>query len=166
MPQARRFSSLRSTLHKLYSPLHRQGLRHPFLYYTLPLLTVALGIAAGSLAPPSALPDAITSLSDKLLHASAYASFGFLLVRGWTREDPPTRGVFLRCALIAFAFGFYLEVLQSFTPERSFAFSDVFANALGITFGLILWQARHGMRFAPSPEAPAMVPTAPSVASK
>lgn len=143
-----------------FASFHRFGLRHPFVYYTFPLLAVALGIAAGSLAPPDTLPDLITSVSDKILHASAYTLFGLLLLRGWTREEAPTLPQFVWCAVIATAFGFYIEILQSFTSERTFDLTDVLANSVGIAVGLGLWLARHGMRFAPTPRLTTAAPAA------
>jgi VanZ family protein len=43
-------------------------------------------------------------------------------------------------AVISFAYGILMEILQSFTVSRSGNFADAMADFAGIVFSILLWQ--------------------------
>jgi VanZ family protein len=104
-------------------------LRYPWLWLALGWALVA-GVCIGSLMPGSSVPD--LRLSDKLLHAGSY----FLLMVWFAGLYPRVRHIWI--ALVLFALGLTLDVLQSGTATRSFDPRDVAANAAGILFALAL----------------------------
>ncbi|MBS9765965.1 MAG: VanZ family protein [Flavobacteriaceae bacterium] len=101
-------------------------------------LTVAIVI--GSLVPPQQIPiPASVSISDKLMHGSAYA----LLVFSWLC----TKSVFLynrenRFVLLElFLLGIVIEILQgTLTENRHSEWLDVVANSIGIIVGYLVFR--------------------------
>ena len=65
---------------------------------------------------------------DKSNHLLAFATLGGLGCRSW-----PGRLRFVLPALLAY--GGLIEVLQSFTPDRSAEFEDLLADAIGLLIG-------------------------------
>jgi hypothetical protein len=107
-------------------------LRFPWLWLLLGWVLV-IGVCVGSLMPGGSVPD--LRLSDKMLHAGSY----FLLMIWFAGLYPRTRHVWI--ALVLFALGLTLDVLQGNTRSRSFDPRDVVANATGIliAFALSFW---------------------------
>ena len=71
---------------------------------------------------------------DKVLHASAFFSFAFLL-------DLATTGSFWRWKLpLLLCYGGFIEILQAFVPWRSCSLADLAADACGILIYWVLWR--------------------------
>lgn len=87
-----------------------------------------LAILVLSLLPPSGLP---TTGWDKSNHVLAFAVLALLSHGAW-----PGRTVIALTGL--FAYGGLIEVLQSFTPDRSADFTDLIADAIGLASGAVL----------------------------
>jgi VanZ family protein len=92
---------------------------------------VALGaaliaVAWTSLLPPEDLPHDV-AVSDKAVHALAYALLGALAVLSGFRWLPAIAGVV--------AFGLLVEVAQGISGYRSFEWADLLADALGAAVG-------------------------------
>lgn len=107
-------------------------LRHPVFWLVLWLLAVA-AVVAGSLAPPSALPDAPT-VNDKLVHVAMYFVLMAAAVQLFGRP-----GVLVAVAVALAGLGLAIEFAQgAFTTTRQFEWADAAANALGVLLGLAL----------------------------
>jgi VanZ family protein len=104
-------------------------LRYPWVWLALGWALVA-AVCLGSLLPGPTVPD--IGLSDKLQHAGSY----FLLMVWFAGLYPRGRHVWI--ALVLFALGATLDVLQSGTATRMFDPRDVAANAAGILTALAL----------------------------
>lgn len=92
---------------------------------------VALGaalvaVAWTSLIPPDQLPQGV-SVSDKVVHALAYAALGALAVLSGLRLVP--------AIVLVVAFGLLLEVVQGITGYRSFEWADLVADLVGAALG-------------------------------
>ena len=75
----------------------------------------------------------IVSIYDKLQHLAAFVCLGFLADNAFPKIE------FLwKIAIVIFAYGVLLEITQSFLPHRTFALSDLFANAVGLFVYYIL----------------------------
>ncbi len=103
--------------------------RYPWLWVGLGWLLVA-AVCAGSLIPGTTLRS--VAVSDKLLHAGSY----FVLMVWFA-------GLYRRSfhgliALVLFALGATLDLLQGMTATRSFDPRDIAANASGVLTGLVL----------------------------
>jgi hypothetical protein len=73
--------------------------------------------------------------ADKLRHAGAFAVLWWLGWRARMVAEP-------RLALGLLAFGVFIEIAQSFTPDRDPSLADVLADAVGIAIGW--WVTRRG----------------------
>ena len=83
-------------------------------------------------------PDnAVFRLSDVILHAAAfsYLTFAFVLMDTGPRFN---RSLALRATLVMLAYGVFLEVVQSFIPQRTAELKDLGVDLLGIGVGLLL----------------------------
>jgi VanZ family protein len=103
--------------------------RYPWVWVGLGWTLVA-AVCAGSLVPGAMLRA--MSFSDKLLHAGSY----FVLMVWFA-------GLYRRSfhgliALVLFALGVALDLLQGMLPYRSFDVRDIAANAGGVLVGLVL----------------------------
>lgn len=108
---------------------------HP---YTLVLtLFVALLIAWGTLSPPGA-PGPALPLTDKQIHALAFALL--VLPLGWVR---PRAALWL--GPLALAYGGAIELIQP-SVGRSAEWGDLLADAIGIALGLLPGQLRARIR--------------------
>jgi VanZ family protein len=63
------------------------------------------------------------------------------LLRGWW----PTFHVHVLALTFALAYGGFMEILQSMTPDRAAALSDCFLNGLG--GGIAIWLDKKGVFF-------------------
>ncbi|HPE58867.1 MAG: VanZ family protein [Thiothrix sp.] len=99
------------------------------LYRYLTAFLLLLGLAV-ALAPADYMEELGFDLADKLMHLTAFFGFGFLLGRA-TEQD------FWRWQFpVLLAYGALIEILQSFTPWRSFSVADFLADGLGV---LLYW---------------------------
>ena len=87
-----------------------------------------------SLLAPSELPELFRSIKDLFLHFVAYGVAAFLLTMG----SRSTRGPW-KPALVSFVLGVGLEILQPIVAVgRTFSLADMFANTVGLIFGMFL----------------------------
>ncbi len=107
-------------------------LRYPWIWATLGWLLV-VGVIVGSLVPARML-HAIT-IGDKHLHAASY----FLLMVWFAGLYPRSRHLLI--ALVLFALGALLDMLQATTATRTFDLYDILADGIGVAVGLAvsLW---------------------------
>jgi VanZ family protein len=75
--------------------------------------------------------------SDKLTHIIAY-----LTVMLWFANIYPQRSSQFQISIGFFVMGVYLEFLQGMTAYRTFSYSDMLANGLGIILALYLAKTR------------------------
>jgi VanZ family protein len=87
-------------------------------------------------------PDPPGGVSDKVVHALAYALLGALVLigLGGARARAMTRAAALRAVLLASAYGVTDEVHQIFVAGRSASPADWLADALGAVVGACLLQ--------------------------
>jgi len=108
----------------------------------------AVALVAGTylaLAPaPARLPG--FDVSDKIEHMLGLAVLAFLL----DRSQPSARwGYWQLTAPLLFAYGGLIEILQSFTPNRSPELLDLLADGLGIVlYGLLRQPLGRVLRLA------------------
>lgn len=104
-------------------------------------------ISVGSLAPgATALPA-----SDFAFHAGAYGILAWLMARALGARAVRLAAL---AAGLAWVFGFLLEVVQLFHPDRTYEARDVIANAYGVAGGVILALLFPGSVRADEPEGP------------
>ncbi len=96
---------------------------------------------------PEPPDNPVFRLSDVILHAAAfsYLTFAFVLMaKAQTATGSADtarglhRGTALRAFLVMLGYGIFLELVQSFVPERSAELKDLGVDLLGIGAGLIL----------------------------
>jgi VanZ family protein len=75
-------------------------------------------------------PEAVSRVSDVILHAVAFAYLSFAL--GLAHDQGP-----LRVALWMLGYGVLIELLQSQIPERFAEVKDVLVDAVGIALGIV-----------------------------
>jgi len=132
--------------------LRRWGVAHPFWYYTAPLVAWVLFITWASLTTPGNLPDFHIPFADKFEHTGCYAILGVLMLRGWARGLWPRPAAWLAVALVAPAWGLYLEFMQLLCGYRTFDWYDALANTIGTLSGMVFWFVLlRGLNVAPLP---------------
>ena len=95
------------------------------------LIFLASGLpVAGTLAP--------VDVSDKLIHAVAYAALGLLFSRSFLHAGAG-RGVLLAAFASAAVYGLLDEWHQSFVPSRTACWADAAADTVGSAIGSALW---------------------------
>lgn len=114
------------------NPLNR--LRSLLILYQSPagivlLILVFCGILALSLSPSPAISNA--GFNDKVNHLLAFSTLTLAL--GLQRRKLGNWPL----ALLLGSYGILIEVLQSFTPNRSAEWADLIADGAGIMIGLI-----------------------------
>lgn len=139
---------------RFFTWIERTGNAHPAWYYTAPLTACIIAIMVASLLPSSNIPR--FHVSDKLIHGAMYALLGWLFLRAWVRDQPPTGAAVLMVGAICAAWGLYLECLQGLTPDRSFEMIDEVSNVAGTFAGMIGWMGwnRLFVRFVSAPVGP------------
>jgi VanZ family protein len=75
-------------------------------------------------------PEAVSRVSDVILHAMAFTYLTFAL--GLAHDQRP-----LRIAVLMLGYGVLIEVVQSLIPERSAELKDVLVDAAGIVVGIV-----------------------------
>lgn len=109
--------------------------RAPTLQIALGLTLVLAAIIAFETLTPPGEGDNLLPLTDKQMHAMAFAALVFPL--GWVRPD---RALWLIPA--ALIYGAMIEVIQP-AVGRSGEWADLAADAVGILAGLLPGQIRH-----------------------
>jgi VanZ family protein len=104
-------------------------LRYPWVWWTCGWLLVA-AVCIGSLVPAPLI--AAISIQDKILHAGAYATL-MLWFSGLFRRQR-----LWLVALLLFALGIALDLLQGTSSTRTLDWRDVAANSGGILLAFIL----------------------------
>ena len=100
----------------------------------LPVVLYAVLIFVGSSVPGTSI-DARLSLHDKIIHATEYAGFAFLLARAFG-----VRRWWL-AILVGALYGVSDEFHQTFTPHRSGNdLGDMTADLVGSTIGATVWR--------------------------
>ncbi len=92
------------------------------------------------------LPE-LTSMSDVLNHFLAFLVLSFFLDRGFSLR---VRYAFA----VLFAYGFYIEGVQYFLPNRAFELLDIAVDMIGFSayyLGRTLWQSRRKKKSASAP---------------
>lgn len=92
------------------------------------LFLMLLGVRVATI--PLNFPESL-QLNDKVIHAVVFFGFAFILDVVTSREP-----FWLWKALPLIAYGFGVEVLQYFSPGRSFSVLDGLADAFGV---LVYW---------------------------
>lgn len=69
---------------------------------------------------------------DKANHFIAFLTLYVTLTLGYTNFKMRTK------VLLLLAFGLQIEIVQAFLPNREFSLFDVFADSVGIVFGVFL----------------------------
>ena len=96
---------------------------------------------------PEPPDNPVFRLSDVILHGAAftYLTFAFVLMAmPRPSQDAAAvsrgfdRGVAIRAFLAMLGYGLFLELVQSFVPERSAELKDLGVDVLGIGVGLLL----------------------------
>jgi VanZ family protein len=106
----------------------------------LPVVGYAALIFVGSSIPGDAINPRLT-IHDKVIHATEYAVFAFLLARAFG-----ARRWWLAIVLGAL-FGVSDEFHQTFTPHRSGNdLGDITADVVGSTIGAVAWMLLHRWR--------------------
>jgi VanZ family protein len=114
-----------------------------------------------TLSSSSTLPAPPPHVTDKMLHASAYAVLGATLVRALAgaRWHGVTPGVAVLAVALTTAYGLSDELHQSFVPGRSVEVGDVVADLTGGTaaaaLALALRRFRDRRRWSDTPDGPA-----------
>ncbi len=76
-------------------------------------------------------PQAMLSVSDKLLHAIGYLALYLSASLAY-----PLPGYTRRKLLSLLGYSILIEILQHFIPHRGFSLLDILANAVGLLLGL------------------------------
>lgn len=98
-----------------------------------------LGIVYLSLINPSKLPSTSVSVSDKFLHALAYAVLILIWLSVFNLKNK--QKVFFWVFICLTFFGIILEVFQSLvTSYRTADWGDVLANAVGLILGGLIFK--------------------------
>lgn len=119
--------------------MRQWGARHPFCYFTLPLVAWVVFVTWGSLTRPNNLPQLDFDYADKFEHATCYAILGILMLRGWVRGGWPAGSAGLLVVIVAALWGLYLEFMQRLTGYRTFDLWDAFWDGMGALGGVALW---------------------------
>jgi len=93
------------------------------------LLAAMVALLVLSLMPPS--PHMPSTGWDKSNHALGFAVLAALAHRAWP-------GRTLAALLGLLAYGVFIEVLQSFTPDRFAEWGDLWADGVGLLIGEVL----------------------------
>jgi VanZ family protein len=104
------------------------------------LATVAVSVAYWAMGLQPSVPEALSTVSDDVVHAVAYALLAGLAAMAaatWPLPLPSLLG-----GAWAVGHGFLLEVMQRFSPPRAAELSDLAADAVGACGGAALvWLA-------------------------
>ncbi|MBR9999833.1 MAG: VanZ family protein [Cyclobacteriaceae bacterium] len=81
-------------------------------------------------------------LMDKMVHIFIFGTHSFLMA-GYLKKEQKitdlTTGFFPAIIILSFLYGFLIEILQYFIPERSFEIFDLIANFIGILLGTLIF---------------------------
>ena len=113
-------------------PLIRE-IRGGFFKVSVRLLIVFLMIAGAWVATRTLTSPEAIEINDKVIHAVVFISFAVLMDLATSRCP-----FWLWKGLPLLIYGAVIEVLQYFTPDRSFSLLDLLADLSGIVLYLIL----------------------------
>lgn len=117
------------------------GVLKKFLFYWFPILIYCLLIFIQSSYPsPEQVPD--WPYIDKLLHFTAYALLGALLLRAFRtlRIKNNLKLVMILSILFSSLYGISDEIHQYFVPFRNADFMDALADMIGSVGGVYVYQ--------------------------
>ncbi|MBU1669185.1 VanZ family protein [bacterium] len=100
---------------------------YKILFYSAVLIVLYLAIVPDNISIPSIY-------ADKIKHASAFFVLSFLLNRASSTMQHRLRNM---GAL--FLFGLFIEIVQSFFPNRESSLADLLADAVGILLFQLLY---------------------------
>ncbi|MGB1309923.1 MAG: VanZ family protein [Leucothrix sp.] len=103
-------------------------------YTVFAFLLILMLVGARVATIPLQFPEAL-QLNDKLIHVVVFFGFAFITDLVSSREP-----FWLWKALPLITYGFGIEVLQYFTPDRSFSLLDGVADAMGV---LLYWSVKQ-----------------------
>ena len=89
-----------------------------------------VGVTWASMLRPEALPDEVTLVSDKLIHAAGYALLGGLAVAAGFRA--------IVAVGMLVSFGLALELAQLASGYRTFEWADLLADLAGAMVGVVV----------------------------
>ena len=96
------------------------------------LLLMVAGVRVATM--PLNFPESL-QLNDKFIHLVVFFGFAFIIDMVSSRQP-----FWLWKALPLIAYGFGIEILQYFSPDRSFSLLDGLADAAGV---LLYWSAKQ-----------------------
>ena len=96
------------------------------------LMLMLLGVKVATI--PLNFPESL-QLNDKFIHAVVFFGFAFIIDVVTSREP-----FWLWKGLPLIVYGFGIEVLQYFSPDRSFSLLDGLADVVGV---LLYWLAKQ-----------------------
>jgi len=76
---------------------------------------------------------------DKLVHFVIYGITGIFILRSLADKGSRPLIITLLSIIASSTYGFFLEVVQSLLPYRSFSVNDILANCSGATIFVISW---------------------------
>lgn len=106
---------------------------------------VTAAILLATLTPASAVPKVGVSGADLAVHVTMFGLWGALATWAWPRSTGTV-------VVVGLGFALLTELLQLLVPGRSFALSDLLADAAGVLVGaaIALWALRRQDRSANS----------------
>lgn len=115
--------------------------RHPAVWWLFATIALSTAFVIAGVQPR--VPKALRSVSDDLLHASAYLVLGVAAAQAgrlWGLRPWPALAL-----AYAVLHGAGLEVLQHFLPPRAAELSDLVADAAGAALGVgFMWLRSRG----------------------
>jgi len=103
-----------------------------YSFFALLVILLALGVKVATM--PLQFPESL-QLNDKVIHLVVFFGFAVLLDMVSSREP-----FWLWKGLPLVIYGFGIEVLQYFSPDRSFSLLDAMADVCGV---LLYWLAKQ-----------------------
>ncbi len=124
--------------------LHQQNYIKKILKYWFPVLAYmgCITYVSSLSSPEEQLPTFIFPVNDKVIHATEYAILGMLCFRAFEKAAGSLGAIhaFSFALITATLFGVTDEFHQSFVPLRQADPSDVLADLIGATIGILIWQ--------------------------
>ncbi|MCK5147149.1 VanZ family protein [bacterium] len=111
-----------------------------FCIFHLPPLAMALAIFVASSFSIIMTPNLGFDWQDKVYHATAYAVFGTLIYRSFSKRWGISLKMLNISLLSGILYGISDEVHQAFVPGRFADWTDALADAVGIFIGVSIWR--------------------------
>jgi hypothetical protein len=136
MPTSKRYKQITPTTNRI-------------LYFA-PAVIWGFFIVYFSLMPGNEVPEVLTEINDKLVHATIYFTSAGLIYLGFIRynfSNAITSLALWSNIAICILGGAVIEVLQYFwVANRNGDWQDFLANALGSLMSVLLFRLLHGLR--------------------